>query len=89
MIGLLGYSKTKRDMSKKNKSTLIAVSALIIGFYIGKNYVKMRENARVSGFFPSNKPIMPSNPGPLMPYGARWGNPHPSPDTNRKATMIT
>lgn len=66
-------------MKIDEKTIIIAVLA----------YLLIKNNkGSISGFFPSNKPTLPSNPGPLKPYGARWGNPKPSPDTTKKAGFI-
>lgn len=62
------------------KTVIIAALAAYI--------IMQKKNAGVAGFFPSNKPTLPSNPGPLQPYGARWGNPKPSADTTTKANMV-
>lgn len=66
------------------KMDLKTIAIIALAAYI----VMQKKKGSVSGFFPSNKPTLPSNPGPLMPYGARWGNPKPSPDTTKKADFI-
>ena len=61
----------------------IAVIAVVVYLLSRK-----KENPSIAGFYDSGAPFNPNHPGPLKPYGARWGNPSPSIETSTKAKMI-
>lgn len=58
----------------------INIESLVIGIIaaiVVSKYYQRDKNA-VGGFYPSNEPFNQQHPGPLKPYGARWGLPTPN-----------
>lgn len=66
----------------------INIESLIIGAAIAAIIIKYTNQPKISGFYASNEPYDRNHPGPLKPYGARWGQPTPSEDVTIKSKMI-